>query len=162
MKAVRLIGLALLAVVCLGCCVCDLEASGGRRGRPQYAPGSSKVQPASDPYELKPGVTRCDDALEEVNKARAKAGLQPFKKDAELTKAAKACAEVRAASHIAGHLKSDFAYLPAGATAKAAGCGALEPSWGWGTCCTYDGYGTAGAAWVLGSDGKRYMHLFVK
>jgi hypothetical protein len=100
--------------------------------------------------------------LAEVNAARAKRGLRPFQHDPQLTHAAQACARTRASRRIAGHLSNDFAYLPAGVTAKAAGCGALEPSWGWGTCCTYDNYTYAGAAWVMGADGKRYMHLFVR
>ncbi len=103
-----------------------------------------------------------DDALDEVNAARARRGLRPFQPDPLLNQAARTCANIRAASRIAGHLSSDFAHLPPGASAKSAGCGALEPSWGWGTCCTYDNYTYAGAAWVMGADGKRYMHLFVR
>ena len=106
--------------------------------------------------------TGSDDALAEVNARRSSRGLRPFVHDPLLTKAAAACAKVRAASHIHGHLQSDFAYLPSGANAAAAGCGALEPSWGWGTCCMDDNYTYAGAAWVMGSDGLRYMHLFVR
>lgn len=104
-----------------------------------------------------------DDALNEVNAARAQRGLKPFLPDPLLNKAALACAKQRCARHIDGHLpESDFSYLPSGGSANAAGCGALEPSWGWGTCCTYDNYTYAGAAWVMGADGKRYMHLFVR
>lgn len=102
------------------------------------------------------------DALAEVNSARAKRGLRPFLPDPLLNQAALACAKLRAASRIEGHLPNDFAHLPPGASATSAGCGALEPSWGWGTCCTFDNYTYAGAAWVMGSDGKRYMHLFVR
>ena len=106
-----------------------------------------------------------DDALDEVNVRRAARGLPAFVKDPGLTLAAAACAKVRAASFIDGHLNgpmSDFSYLPAGVSASAAGCGALEPSWGWGTCCMDDHYTYAGAAWVMGANGKRYMHLFVR
>lgn len=106
--------------------------------------------------------TSANDGLDEVNQARARKGLHPFQRDDGLTIAARLCASERAARHIAGHLRNDFAYVPSGTTARAAGCGALEPSWGWGTCCTYDDYTFAGAAWVMGSDGKRYMHLFVR
>ena len=130
------------------------------------APGSetkgaevSSAKPASEKAVVLPSV---DDALEEVNAARAKRGLTPFVHDPKLNEAAKACAKIRATSFIEAHLANDFAYLPAGATATSAGCGALEPSWGWGTCCTYDNYTHAGAAWVMGADGKRYMHLFVR
>lgn len=108
------------------------------------------------------GVAGSDDALEEVNAERAKRGLKAFLPDPLLNQAARACAKLRAQSHIHGHLSSDFDHLPAGGSASAAGCGALEPSWGWGTCCTYDNYTYAGAAWVMGSDGRRYMHLFVR
>jgi hypothetical protein len=103
-----------------------------------------------------------DDALAEVNAARARRGLRPFLPDPLLNQAARTCAKIRAASRIEGHLPSDFAHLPSGASATSAGCGALEPSWGWGTCCTYDNYNYAGAAWVMGADGQRYMHLFVR
>lgn len=104
-----------------------------------------------------------DDALQEVNAERTKRGLRPFVTDSLLNQAALACAKQRASRQIHGHLpESDFHYLPSGGQANAAGCGALEPSWGWGTCCTYDNYTYAGAAWVMGSDGRRYMHLFVR
>ncbi len=103
-----------------------------------------------------------EDALHEVNAERAKRGLRPFLPEPSLNQAARTCAKLRATSLIESHLPNDFAHLPSGAVATAAGCGALEPSWGWGTCCTYDRYTYAGAAWVSGADGKRYMHLFVR
>jgi hypothetical protein len=102
------------------------------------------------------------DALAEVNAARASRGLRPFILDDGLTKAALGAARFRAANLIAGHTANDFAYLPAGVHATAAGCAAWHDSWGWGSCCTYDGHTYAGAAWVKGSDGRRYMHLFVR
>lgn len=117
----------------------------------------NKVSVQSD---LPPAVAR--DALDEVNAARAKRGLRPFIRDENLTMGAKTAAAVRAMRRIAGHLPNDFAYLPAGTTAAAAGCGALDPSWGWGSCCTYENWTYAGAAVILGDDGKRYMHLFVR
>lgn len=102
------------------------------------------------------------DALAEVNTWRARRGLRAFIHDPGLTQAASACAQVRAARRIEGHLPNDFAYLPAGTTASSAGCGAASPSWGWLTCCMEENYTYAGAAWVWGSDGQRYMHLFVR
>jgi len=102
------------------------------------------------------------EALDEVNAARAARGLRPFVKDDGLTQAAVAAATFRATGLIAGHTANDFGFLPAGASAPAAGCAAWEPSLGWGSCCTYEAYTYAGAAWVLGSDGRRYMHLFVR
>ena len=135
-----------------------------------YQAGEHTPIVAEKPTAEKPQVFKAapsasegsDDALDEVNAYRAKRGLTPFKHDALLTQAALACAKLRAASHIHGHLASDFDHLPPGAHADAAGCGALEDSWGWGTCCMDDNYSTAGAAWVRGSDGRRYMHLFVR
>lgn len=104
----------------------------------------------------------CDDALYEVNQERARRGLRPFLPDPALNQAARSCAQIRASRRISGHLPNDFSYVPAGASARSAGCGAMEASWGWGTCCTYENYTYAGAAWYMGSDGKRYMHLFVR
>jgi uncharacterized protein YkwD len=103
-----------------------------------------------------------DDALDEVNAVRARRGLRPFTRDEGLTKAARDCAAFRAARLIQGHTASDFHFLPATANASAAGCAAWEPSWGWGSCCTYENHAYAGAAWVMGSDGRRYMSLFVR
>lgn len=106
-----------------------------------------------------------DEALAEVNAARAARGLPPFIEDPGLTAAAKAAADYRAQHLIAGHVggpMGDFAFVPAGTSASAAGCAAWHPSWGWGACCTYDGYRYAGAAFAIGRDGRRYMHLFVR
>lgn len=102
------------------------------------------------------------DALAEVNAARALRGLPPFTHDPALEQAARTCAELRAKLLLAGHTANDFAALPPGVTAAAAGCGALSPSWGWGSCCTYDSCRYAGAAVVTGADGRRFMHLFVR
>ena len=123
---------------------------------------SSSIRP-TEPKPLNPKLTKSvDDALEEVNAERARRGLRPFLADPLLTQAARSCAKIRATNLIKGHLASDFVHVPAGASAAAAGCGALDPSWGWGTCCTYENYTYAGAAWVMGADGRRYMHLFVR
>jgi len=103
-----------------------------------------------------------EDALAEVNAARAARGLKPFAKDAELTAGAINVADFRAARLMAGHTSNDFAGLPSGARASAAGCAAWQPSWGWGACCTYENWTHAGAAYAIGKDGRRYMHLFVR
>lgn len=135
------------------------EASAQRRYRVKNY-NSQAVQVQSTPQQI---TETCEDALKEVNQHRAKLGLKPFVHDELLTKAAYACAKERCKRGIHGHLpESDFSYLPSGGNATAAGCGALEPSWGWGTCCAEDNYTYAGAAWVKGSDGRRYMHLFVR
>lgn len=176
----RFLGLC-LSMVCLVVLTVSAEASGKRRRGSQCESCSSANScstgqcatsqcangvcnmpapaPSASPVSSSAGSS---DALDEVNAYRARKGLKPFLPDAQLNQAANTCAKLRAASHINGHLASDFAYLPPGAHAAAAGCGALEPSWGWGTCCMDDNYTYAGAAWAMGSDGKRYMHLFVR
>lgn len=121
---------------------------------PLSPPPPSKPQPAVPELAI--------EALDEVNAARAKRGLPAFVRDDALTQAAKAAAIYRAGCLLAGHTANDFAYLPQGAHAEAAGCGALPDDWGWGTCCTFDDWHVAGAAWARGSDGQRYMHLFVR
>jgi uncharacterized protein YkwD len=78
------------------------------------------------------------DALAEVNMVRAQRGLPPYLRDEGLTVAAERAAAFRAERLIAGHTANDFAYLPAGAVAGAAGCAAWTPDWGWGSCCTYE------------------------
>jgi hypothetical protein len=106
-------------------------------------------------------VRREKDALREVNEVRVRRGLRPFIHDDGLCQAACAAAEYRAARCIAGHC-NDFAFLPQGCSASAAGCAAWPPDMGWGACCTYDNYTHAGAAVAIGPDGQRYMHLFVR
>src|SRR5262245_34477591 len=103
----------------------------------------------------------CGDALKEVNRARAQQGLLAFKPDAKLGRAAMAAAKYRAKRLVAGHTSNDFHYVPKGGRATAAGCAAWPRGTGWGSCCTYESWRYAGAAWALGRDGKRYMHLFV-
>lgn len=106
-------------------------------------------------------------ALHEVNFRRAQRGLPLYVEDESLTEAAAAAADYRAARLIQGHTSNDFAFLPQGAFARAAGCAAWDDSTvrqlGWGSCCSDDiGYTHAGAAFAYGSDGRRYMHLFVR
>ncbi len=108
------------------------------------------------------GFARADDALDEVNATRAARHLPPFKRDDGLSRGAQAAADYRAARGIEGHTPNDFSYLPAGTTAKAAGCAAWRQGEGWGACCTYERWTYAGAAYSIGRDGRRYMHLFVK
>jgi hypothetical protein len=102
------------------------------------------------------------DALDEVNMARARRGLPPFARDESLTVGAMGCAQARAARFMVGHTGNDFAFLPPGASCSSTGCAAWPASMGWGSCCTYEGYRFAGAAWAMGADGKRYMSLFVR
>lgn len=101
------------------------------------------------------------DALAEVNAVRRSRGLRPFLRDGGLLRAAKSCAKYRADRLISGHTANDFSALPRGSWADAAGCAAWYGN-GWGSCCTYENYRFAGAAWCRGRDGRRYMHLFVR
>lgn len=102
-----------------------------------------------------------ENAFDEVNETRAKKGLKPFKYDVKLTEGAMACAVERATKQIKGHLRDDFAFLPEGTKASGAGCAAWPPDMGWGACFTYEDYEYGGAAYAIGEDGLRYMHLFV-
>lgn len=102
------------------------------------------------------------EALDEVNAARAKRGLPPFERDPALTTAARSAAHYRAARGMKGHTPNDFTHVPAGGSASAAGCAAWPPELGWGSCCTYEAWTYAGAAYVVGQDGRRYMSLFVR
>lgn len=158
-------------LICLLVLTCSVLADHKARSRSAWAWATS--QPVQQPTAWKvekpelatttPASTGSNDALAEVNEYRAKRGLPPFQHDPLLTQAALKAAQQRANRGIAGHLpESDFTCLPPGASADAAGCGALEDSWGWGTCCADDNYSHAGAAWVRGADGRRYMHLFVR
>jgi len=101
-------------------------------------------------------------ALAEVNTLRARSGLAPYAYDEGLTRAAQAAASYRANYLIEGHTSNDFAFVPAGSQANAAGCAAWPVGMGWGSCCCYDHYRSAGAGWAMGRDGRRYMHLFVR
>lgn len=102
------------------------------------------------------------EALHEVNAVRAARGLPPYIRDEGLTKAAMSAARFRAERRIDGHTPNDFGHLPEGVSAAAAGCAAWSPEWGWGSCCTFESWMSAGAAYVVGEDGRRYMHLFVR
>jgi hypothetical protein len=177
----------LSALLIIALCAAATQAGGGgrrQRWQPSYEPSwnyaSSETEQPTRISQYAPveadatrGTTEAsrptsepptgDDALAEVNATRAQRGLRPYQHDPLLNQAAQACAKQRATRQISGHLpESDFHYLPSGASANAAGCAAWTPDWGWGACCTYDNYTYAGAAWVMGQDGRRYMHLFVR
>lgn len=104
----------------------------------------------------------CKDALDEVNAKRATRGLRPFKRDEGLTQAAYECSKFRAVRRLFEHTSNDFQFVPRGTRAAAAGCAAYADRYGWMSCCMWENYTYAGAAWVRGSDGKRYMHLYVR
>jgi len=109
------------------------------------------------------------DGLAEVNAIRAQNGLPPFIYDPNLARAAAGCVNYRAEFGIKGHITVgrgkqlrvlEYDLLPQGAFANATGCGT---SFGfWNTCCTYENWTYAGAAWAIGRDGKKYMHIFVR
>jgi hypothetical protein len=120
------------------------------------------AQPVLAPAEEFKPVATAQQVLDEVNAARAARGLRPYILDENLARGASACAQYRAVRGIAGHTHNDFSFLPAGTSAPAAGCAAWPVGMGWGSCCTYDNYTYAGAAFCVGADGKRYMHLFVR
>lgn len=107
-------------------------------------------------------VASAQQVLDEVNATRAARGLPPFMLDENLTRGAMACAMYRAQHRIDGHTPNDFGFLPPGAMARAAGCAAWPVGMGWGSCCTYENWQYAGAAYCIGPDGRRYMHLFVR
>lgn len=154
---------AITAIFCLLLLAGTALADHKSRNRSTTAWASSQPVSVVSDKQVAPTETGSNDALDEVNAYRAKRGLPPFVRDPQLTEAALKAAQQRASRGIHGHLpESDFTCLPPGASADAAGCGALEDSWGWGTCCMDDHYSHAGAAWVRGADGLRYMHLFVR
>jgi uncharacterized protein YkwD len=107
-------------------------------------------------------VASAQQVLDEVNAARTARGLQPYILDENLARAASACAIYRAQHRMDGHTPNDFGFLPPGTQARSAGCAAWPVGMGWGSCCTFDNYQFAGAAFCVGPDGRRYMQLFVR
>ena len=128
--------------------------------------GLSGVEHVSYSIPATPTLATADglagDGLDEVNAQRAARGLRPFVRDEGLMQAARACAQFRAANGLFGHTSNDFAFVPAGSSASSAGCAAYPANYGWMSCCVYDNHTFAGAAWVTGRDGRRYMQLFVR
>lgn len=129
---------------------------------PAVATETTTVTTESAPATYDAGGVSAVDGLDEVNAKRAARGLRPFIRDDGLGLAARACAAFRARYGLFGHTSNDFAFVPVGTSAASAGCAAYTADQGWMSCCTYDNYTYAGAAWVTGSDGRRYMHLFVR
>ncbi len=102
------------------------------------------------------------DGLDELNAKRATRGMRPYIRDAGLTAAAFACAEYRARHLTFGHTSNDFGFLPPGVRADSAGCAAYPESYGWLSCEMWESHSHAGAAWVMGRDGRRFMHVFIR
>lgn len=138
-----------------------------RRHRTAAAPRyAQQPQAAPQPVSYGPSApTGHSSALDEVNALRAARWLPAYIQDDGLEQAAIATATFRAERLMFGHVTGgmgDFAFLPRGIHASATGCAAYPPSYGFMACAIYDRYTFAGAAWVLGRDGKRYCHLFVR
>ena len=127
---------------------------------------SQPVQSQAVPAQTVAGPTgEPSDSLAEVNAKRAARGLPPYTFDPLLTQAAMSCATYRASRGISGHVmhgSGDFQFLPLGATADAAGCAAVDASWGFLACEVYGSYRFAGAATVRGANGILFHHLFLK
>lgn len=122
------------------------------------------------------------DGIYELNKQRARHGLRPFIRDENLSRAAKACSIYRAKHRISGHCTyyiqngimyrlSDFYFIPRGTmdiSRVTGGCAAwpvgliLSNGDTWGSCAKHDNYTYAGAWYAIGTDGIRYMQLFVR
>lgn len=102
------------------------------------------------------------DGLDEVNARRMRSGLPPLIRDPLLTVGARSVAAFRAARGMFGHTANDFAFLPAGGSARMAGCAAYPAGMGWYSCGVESRATFAGAYWVTGPDGRRFMHLFVR
>lgn len=122
-----------------------------------------EVMPA--PKVSSPDPVVVNAALVEVNNTRARRGLRPFIEDLQLRIAAEKAAAIRAARRISGHISGgagDFACLPAGARASAAGCAVRSVGEPFAACCVYENWTYAGAAVVVGQDGMKYCHLFVR
>lgn len=140
------------------------ELAGTPRTADQFLPAATTEATApatiTSPAQPAAGVADGSDALDEVNAKRASRGLRPYIRDANLTEGARRLAAARAGGLVFGHLQNDFAYIPG--SAACTGCAAYPPSYGWMSCAVYDNYTYAGAAWVMGRDGKRYMHLCLR
>jgi hypothetical protein len=106
-------------------------------------------------------VATAEQVLAEVNQLRAQRGMRPYILDTRLTEAALRCAIYRAERRMDGHTSNDFGFL-SGCSATSAGCAAWPVGAGWGSCCIYENATYAGAGFAIGTDGKRYMHLFVR
>lgn len=136
--------------------------------RPRPVTVKVKVKPQADPF-VQPAAETAQqelpvggvEALDELNELRKKRGLKPYIRDNGLTLAAARAAKARADRLLFGHLDNDFVCLPSGTRADAAGCAAYANT-GWLSCCMWESATYAGAAYVVGKDGKRYMHLFIR
>ena len=134
----------------------------GNCSNARYVVTASTAQTPGTDYKI---VATPEQVLEEVNAQRRARGLPPYIFDAGLARGAFAAAMYRAKNGIEGHTKvpgGDFAFLPSGARADAAGCARWQVGTGFGACAMYETeYHHAGAAFVTVGN-QRYMHLFVR
>jgi hypothetical protein len=133
----------------------------------------TKTEPSDqpgNPWRFTPGegwwrykLPKASGALSVLNADRASRGLHAYAEDPLLTHAAVAAATFRAERGIEGHTGNDFQFLPAGAYSPAAGCACWANDGSFGACCMHDTqWRYAGAATVIGRDGRAYHHLFVR
>lgn len=103
------------------------------------------------------------EALDECNLQRQHFGLPPLIRDPELMRAAQRKAEWKAAHHVTSQYGYDGHEGQTPPDDCIEGCGALTPFWGWGTCeTTLTGSWPAGAGLAMGTDGRRYMVLWIR
>lgn len=123
------------------------------------------VPAAPKPTTSAKPIAPATDPLAQVNARRAARGLRPYVQDPGLTQAATAAVQYRARLRIRGHVQGgmgDFQFLPAGATATAAGADWYGATAEFATCAMTDNYTFAGAASAVGPDGEWYHQLFVR
>ena len=144
------------------CVVESYTENGGHYYRATYA-STQEVGRAAIPFGQAFNVdgSKCAsvEAIDMVNEQRRQRGLRPYLRDDGLTLAAMRVAQHRAERRITGHV-NDFAFLPAGSNASAAGCAAWSD--GFGACCMFEGWTYCGAAYCVGEDGLKYCHVYVR
>lgn len=124
---------------------------------PYTVPSGGGVQPIAVPVNPSP------TPLDEVNALRAAKGLRPYIEDPALTQAAQRTAQYRADRLMFHHTHNDWAVGGIAPTpTSAAGCAAYPPAYGFMACAIFDDFTYAGAAAVIGRDGRRFCHLFVR
>lgn len=105
------------------------------------------------------------DAFADLNAYRERNGLPKFARDEGLSRAAEEIVQFRAARLMRGHTPSDFAFLPRGSGADAAGCNdepGIPGVHGILACGLNDDHTHAGAAVTTGPDGRVYWHVFYR
>ena len=172
----RIVAIAIL-LVCGMLCLAETAEARGRRGGcicdpsncncpgcPQGCPdcGSCSNGQCVVAQKAVLVVETPSSSLAILNRQRAAIGLFAYIEDPALTRAALACASWRAERRIAGHTSNDFVFLQ-GASSNTSGCACWSNDGTFGACAMYDRkYRYAGAATVVGPDGRAYHQLFVR